>query len=121
MRKALMQARKEKKENGDEEGGEDKEEKAKAEEPMEINAEDVDVFSVKDVCDLGNGEPLFANFVYEDWALLSTRYELHLLLHAFKKDLNDPDRPSFTEAHLAYYYQKYFRKSFSIKSFGVDT
>ena len=37
-------------------------------------------------------------FVYEDWTLLSTRYELHLLLHSFKADLDDPDRPSFGDA-----------------------
>jgi len=35
---------------------------------MEINVEDIDVLKVEDVCDLGNGEPLFANFTYEDWA-----------------------------------------------------
>eukprot|EP00438_Fugacium_kawagutii_P015722 Skav235345 [mRNA] locus=scaffold520:1253293:1253487:- [translate_table: standard] len=44
--------------------------------------------------------PLFEKFQYEDWTLLSTRYELHLLLHSFKKDLNDPDRPSFGEPGL---------------------
>ncbi len=52
---------------------------------------------VTDILDLGNGMPLFDKFQYEDWTLLSTRYELHLLLHSFKKDLDDPDRPSFGE------------------------
>lgn len=88
--------------------------------PKEFDVEDLDVFSVEDVLDIGNGEPLFFNFVYEDWTLLSTRYELHLLLHSFKKDLNDEDRPSFSEAHLAFYYQKYFRKTWNVKQFGSD-
>merc|ERR1712032_878493 len=92
---------------GAEEDGE-KEAEAK---PMEINAEDIDVASVEDVMDLGNGEPLFHNFVYEDWVLLSTRFEFNLLIHAFRKDLDDPERPSFVEAHFAFYYNKYFNKA----------
>lgn len=87
--------------------------------PMEINMEDLDVLGVEDITDVGNGEPLFANFVYEDWALLSIRYEFHLLLHAFKKDLDDPERPSFSEDHFEFYYQKYFRKPFVLKNFSV--
>uniref|UniRef100_A0A7S2VQ84 HTH OST-type domain-containing protein n=1 Tax=Zooxanthella nutricula TaxID=1333877 RepID=A0A7S2VQ84_9DINO len=130
-RKALQAAKRaaDKKGGADGEGGEDKEKDDKEkEEPAEdaeekeeeINAEDIDVFAVTDVCDLGSGEPLFANFVYEDWTLLSTRYELHLLVHAFRRDLDDPDRPSFSEAHLGFYYNRYFRKSFSVKQFGLE-
>merc|ERR1712008_165147 len=105
-------------------GGDDEKKDAEAPEEeeevklMEINAEDIDVSSVDDVTDLGNGEPLFAGFAFEDWTLLAARYELHLLLHAFKKDLNDPDRPSFAEGHVAFYYNKYFKKPFQLKSFN---
>eukprot|EP00404_Azadinium_spinosum_P025042 CAMPEP_0180609066 /NCGR_PEP_ID=MMETSP1037_2-20121125/28564_1 /TAXON_ID=632150 /ORGANISM="Azadinium spinosum, Strain 3D9" /LENGTH=905 /DNA_ID=CAMNT_0022628445 /DNA_START=58 /DNA_END=2771 /DNA_ORIENTATION=- len=104
-----------------EEGGEDgKEEEPETEPAKEINAEDLeDVFSVTNVMDIGNGEPLFANFVYEDWQLLSIRFELHLLLHAFKHDLDDPDRPSFHERHFNYYYSKYFKKTFNLQYYGV--
>merc|ERR1719247_1485673 len=77
--------------------------------------EELDVNSVEDVNDVGKGVPLFANFAYEDWTLLTLRFELHLLCHAFKQDLNDPDRPGFAEEHLAFYY----RKSFEIKWFNV--
>lgn len=35
--------------------------------PMKIDADDVDVFSVDDVMDIGSGEPLFANFAFEDF------------------------------------------------------
>merc|ERR1719145_247888 len=87
---------------------------------MDIDIEELDVFAVEDVTDIGNGEPLFANFEYEDWMLLSVRYEIHLLLHSFKKDLDDADRPSFTEKDLGFYYNKYFKKSFSFKSYNVE-
>jgi len=70
---------------------------------------------------MGNGMPLFSEFVYEDWALLQIRFEFHLLINAFRKDLNDPDRPGFREDHLAYYFEKYFKKSFNLKNFGVET
>lgn len=117
-RKALLAKKKEEaKKKAAEEGTEAKEEDAK---PMEINAEDIDVMSVEDVTDIGNGEPLFASYTYEDWALLSARYELHLLLHSFQKDLNDSDRPSFAENHLVFYYNKYYRKAFNVKHFGVE-
>merc|ERR1712232_1148002 len=87
---------------------------------MEISADDVEPFKVENVADIGNGEPLFANFSYEDWQLLSIAYELHLLVHAFRKALDDPDRLSFPEAHLSFYYDKVFRKSFSLKNYGMQ-
>lgn len=87
----------------------------------EVNAEDIDIWAdVKDIMDIGSGEPLFFSFTYEDWTLLSVRFELHLLAHAFKKDVNDPERPSFVENHLAFYYNKYFKKAFNVKMFGVN-
>lgn len=126
-RKALAAKKKaeaaKKKEADKPEGAEDEGEKEAPEEeaaPMDINVEELDVFTVEDIMDLGNCEPLFANFAYEDWTLLSTRYEIHLLLHSFKKDLNDADRPSFGEKHLAFYYNKYYRKQFSLKMFNFE-
>jgi len=129
-RKALLAKKKqeakkkkdeEKKEAGEaEEGEEAAAEEEAAEDPMEINAEDLDVFSVEDVTDIGSGEPLFANFVYEDWTLLAYRVEFHLMLHAWKKDVNDPERPSFKENHMPFYYKKYFKKEFGLKNLGVE-
>lgn len=87
----------------------------------EVNDEDLDVFGVEDVMDIGDGRPLFLSFVYEDWVLLSLRYELHLLVHAFKHDVADEDRPSFHERHLEFYFHKYFRRSLQLKMFGVQT
>merc|ERR1712176_327644 len=51
---------------------------------------------------------------------LSTRYELHLLVYAFRHDVDDPDRPGFHESHLCFYYQKYFKRAFNVKHFGVE-
>jgi len=124
-RKAYLQKKmdeaKKKREEAKGEGNEgEKNDEQPEEAAVDINPEDVDVFAVEDVSDLGNGEPLFYNFAYEDWALLSARTELHLLLHAFRKDLNDSDRPSFGEKHLAFYYNKYFKKTFSLKNFSVE-
>jgi len=113
-RKALLAKRAEAKKKEAEEKGDE----APKEDP-EIDVDDLDVFAVENVSDIGNGQPLFANFVYEDWFLLSTRYEIHLLLHSFKKDLNDPDRPSFAEKDLAFYYNKYYKKAFSLKSYNA--
>merc|ERR1740117_2748451 len=57
----------------------------------------------------GKGTPLYGNFRYEDWVLLSFRYELHLLSYAFAMDVNDADRPAIPEAHVAHYYNVYFK------------
>jgi len=49
----------------------------------------VDIMSVDNVCDVGNGEPLFSDFAFEDWALMSLRFEFYLLVKSFKRDVND--------------------------------
>merc|ERR1719203_117055 len=86
-----------------------------------VDDEELDVFGVANVCDVGNGEPLFGNFTFEDWALLSLRFELHSLVHAFRRDVNDPERAGIHVDHLLFYYNKYFLKSLNAKSYGVDT
>ena len=139
-KKAEEKSKKEEEEKADkkpeeENGEEEKEEKEKTEdgekdaekpaeeepEEMKIDAESLDPFAVEDVTDIGNGEPLFFNFAYEDWALLSLRFELHLLCHAFRHDLDDPDRPTFKENHLAFYFNKYYRRAMNFKSYGVES
>mmetsp|Transcript_12280 Transcript_12280/g.30968 ORF Transcript_12280/g.30968 Transcript_12280/m.30968 type:complete len:908 (-) Transcript_12280:116-2839(-) len=90
--------------------------KAEDEESME---DEVNVFEVVDVCDVGNGKPLFKDFEFEDWALLQLRFELHLLQVAFKKDVDDPERVGVHDTHLSFYYSKYFRKQLTPKNFNV--
>eukprot|EP00930_Biecheleria_cincta_P045615 TRINITY_DN3143_c0_g1_i1.p1 TRINITY_DN3143_c0_g1~~TRINITY_DN3143_c0_g1_i1.p1 ORF type:complete len:773 (+),score=123.22 TRINITY_DN3143_c0_g1_i1:43-2361(+) len=75
---------------------------------------------VKDVHDGdGNGTPVYGSFKYEDWLLLSWRYELHLLHHAFLEDVADPDRPGIPEHHVSHYFQLYFGRSFDTHCLGV--
>eukprot|EP00927_Polykrikos_kofoidii_P027804 TRINITY_DN2434_c0_g1_i1.p1 TRINITY_DN2434_c0_g1~~TRINITY_DN2434_c0_g1_i1.p1 ORF type:complete len:900 (-),score=177.10 TRINITY_DN2434_c0_g1_i1:193-2691(-) len=100
--------------------GTDDDDDKKEENPTEMDADDLDVFSVKDVTDIGSGEPLCANFEFEDWTLLSLRFELHLLLYAFRRDVGDPDRLNFNESQLAFYYNRYYKKTFNVKMYGVN-
>jgi len=113
--KAYMAKKKEEmKKKLEEEGKGDEEPEIK-----ELDVDDIDVFTVEDANDLGNGEPLFANFVYEDWVLINARFEFHLLIHSFKKDLNDADRPTFGENHMPFYYHKYYKKNFKPEMYSV--
>lgn len=81
----------------------------------------VDITAVSDVCDIGNGEPLFKDFGFTDWALLQLRYELFLLQAAFKRDVDDADRPGIHEDHFIFYYSKYFQKQLNTTSWGVES
>jgi len=86
----------------------------------ELAKGDFDIFSVDDVADMGSGEPLFAKFSFEDWAMVSLRFEMHLLVHAFLKDCGEPDRKGFSPEHLLFYYQRYFKKALNPKTFGLE-
>jgi len=79
--------------------------------------EDIDVFLIKNIDDT-EGEPLYASFSFEDWALLSLRFELHLLVLAFRHDIDDPERLSFHASHLLFYYNKYYKRQCNTKVFG---
>jgi len=86
-----------------------------------LNAEvegDFDIFKVADVCDVGGGVPLCGEFTFEDWTLAGLRFELHLLVHAFRRDVNDPERTGIPEEHLGFYYKKYYKKNLNLKLFG---
>lgn len=100
---------------------EDEKKSAPEKENCELEADDFDVFGVTDVCDIGNAEPLFAHFTFEDWALMSLRFELHALVHAFQHDVNDPERAGIHVDHLLFYYNKYFRKNLTAKYYGVES
>jgi len=123
VKKAEPSAEKAEKEagkEGEEVGGEDT---AMEEVKEEVVVKDVvvkDVFGVEDVCDVGEGKPLFANFAPEDWALLSLRVELHLLVHAFRLDCNDPDRVGIKPDLLTFYYNKYFKKQLNFVGYGCE-
>jgi len=83
--------------------------------------EELDIFGVEDVCNIGDGEPIFANWTWEDWTLLSLRFELHLLAHAFRRDVNDAERIGIIEEHIGFYYNKYFRKTLNTQNYGFTS
>mmetsp|Transcript_20199 Transcript_20199/g.35973 ORF Transcript_20199/g.35973 Transcript_20199/m.35973 type:complete len:1126 (+) Transcript_20199:73-3450(+) len=83
--------------------------------------EEADPWKIKDLCDVGNGEPIFAKFSWEDWMLLTLRFELHTLVHAYQHDVNDPDRVSFHENHTEFYYETYYKKQLQLKNYGVSS
>jgi len=89
------------------------------EEEEELDFDGIDVFGVEDVVDVGNKVPLFKDFQFEDYALMSLRYQIHLLAHSFAKDCTDEDRQGIPTDHLAFYYQKYFGSPLNFGSFGV--
>eukprot|EP00928_Gymnodinium_smaydae_P053199 TRINITY_DN37243_c0_g1_i1.p1 TRINITY_DN37243_c0_g1~~TRINITY_DN37243_c0_g1_i1.p1 ORF type:complete len:1086 (+),score=373.31 TRINITY_DN37243_c0_g1_i1:89-3346(+) len=95
-------------------------EKAKKAKDGKDSEEVADIQGVEDVKDVGGGVPLFARFSSEDWTLLNLRYELHLLCHAFRKDLNDEDRKNFPLEHAPHYYGKYYRRSLTSKQYGME-
>lgn len=79
------------------------------------------MFGVEDVADVGGvGMPLFKDFRVEDWTMSNLRAELHLLVNAFKKDVNDPDRTGIHLDHLTFYYGKYFKKHLQPRHYGME-
>ena len=77
----------------------------------------------KGVADYANGgatEPLFSSFCFEDWAFLSIRVELHLIILAVRSVMDDPARPTFPLVHLSFYYYKLFKKQFIILNYGLN-
>ena len=73
---------------------EEEEVEAEEEEVEAVDLEALDVFGVEDIFDVGGkpSQPLFAQFGPEDWALMSLRFELNLLVHAFREDVTDEER-----------------------------
>lgn len=83
----------------------------------DFDADLVEVGKIVDVCDIGNGVPLFASFEYEDWLLLTARAEMHLLAHSYRKALDDPEREAILEKDLAFYYERHFQKPLRLGAF----
>lgn len=98
-----------------------KEEEEAEEEDKTVDFDSLDVFSVDSALDIGGGEPIFKEFQFEDWTVMSLRFELHLLAHAFRHDVEDPERAGIHLDHLAFYYNKYYKKALSTKYYGVET
>jgi len=107
-----------------------KEEEVKEEETKEESKEvkkeeeepEPDIWECSDIQDAdGKGQPLYALFQNEDWALVNLRYDLHLLVHAWEVDVNDDERPGILVEHLNFYYNKYYKRTFNTTYFGCKT
>merc|ERR1711966_118178 len=79
-------------------------------------AQDIDLFTVTDINDVGNGSPLYENFTFEDWMLVKTRFHFALLIWSFKKDTGDDDRTGIPLEHVGFYFQKYYGAALSAKN-----
>jgi len=98
-----------------------KAEKKDGEEEEEEPKPEQDLFAIDNIDDAGNGEPLYVEFGFEDWALLSLRYEFFLLVQAYKNDVDDEERVGIHESNLVYYYNKYYAKQLTPKYYGKDS
>uniref|UniRef100_A0A7S1EZW4 B30.2/SPRY domain-containing protein n=1 Tax=Noctiluca scintillans TaxID=2966 RepID=A0A7S1EZW4_NOCSC len=86
---------------------------------LEVGMCSLDSASVHDADE--KGTPLYANFKYEDWLILSWRIELHLLATGFLNDVDDPERLGIPEDHVAHYYELYHELKLTMKKLNCDT
>jgi hypothetical protein len=86
---------------------------------FEVGLCSLDAASVHDAD--GKETPLYANFKYEDWLILSWRIELHLLATGFLNDVDDPERLGIPEDHVAHYYELYHEQKLAMKKLNCDS
>merc|ERR1712217_602210 len=65
--------------------------------------------------------PLCKDFSDADWEVMALRFNLHLLVHAFRRDVNDPERTGIKLADLPFYYERYYGKRLNAKDFGCES
>mmetsp|Transcript_6801 Transcript_6801/g.16929 ORF Transcript_6801/g.16929 Transcript_6801/m.16929 type:complete len:857 (-) Transcript_6801:133-2703(-) len=87
----------------------------------EQNKDDVDISTVEDVTNTGDGVPLFKEFCFEDWVLLQLRAELYLLVKSFLQDCGDADRKGVPFRDFEFYYQKYYSRTLVPKAFAHES
>merc|ERR1712232_18212 len=81
----------------------------------------LDVFGCEDPNDASGGRPLYSDFGHEDWTMMTLRFELHALVHSFRRDVKEADRNKIHIDNLPFYYQKYFKRALIFKIYGVDS
>jgi hypothetical protein len=106
--------------------GEEKTEKA--EESLDMTVDDdaapVAITAALDVESIdGKKTPLYKAWALEDWALMTMRAELHILLRSFKADVTEKDaeRRGITTKHLGFYYSLFLQKSLDPTSVGMPS
>jgi len=61
----------------------------------------------------------YKDFSKEDWLLAELQCRIHSVIHAFKEDVNDPERPSFALTNLIHYC-KLYAKPVNPAFYGVE-
>lgn len=79
------------------------------------------MFTVENVCDVGEGMTLFEDFALEDWALLQLRMDLALTMLIWKKDVADSDRPGIPMGDFEFYFNKFFKKTIQAAAYGKQS
>lgn len=79
-----------------------------------------DVDRVENVCDIGNGTPLFVDWEKEDWALLNLRYEFFLLYDVYRIE-TEGYCPGIHESNLMAYYTKFYCRPLLAKNYGFES
>jgi len=62
----------------------------------------------------------YKDFSKEDWLLAELQCRIHAVIHAFKEDVNDPERPSFALSNLVHY-AKMYAKPVNPAFYGVES
>merc|ERR1712048_1388225 len=88
-----------------------------AKEPAIRVPEDMDVDGVSNIEDAHKGGPLYAHYAFEDWVIFQLRFQIHLLLHAFRRDAGEPVHHTC----FAFYYYVFFENRFEEANFGQDS
>lgn len=93
----------------------DKDESVQANEEIPDITKDEDLHKSDD-----GGEPIYAHFKFEDWILLSWRFELHLLVHGFVNDVDDAEHTGLPTEHLEHYYKLYYKRPFHARDLNCS-
>lgn len=79
-----------------------------------------DTFAVEDINDVNNhGMPLYSKFSQEDWTLAALRYEIHIMLSAFQKEVEETKRPGIHKNLFVEYFRLYGRRDFYSENYGA--
>lgn len=78
-----------------------------------------DPFSTEEIDNVNSqGMPLYVKFASEDWTLCSLRFDVHIMLTAFKKEVEAAKRPGIHKSLFDRYYKLFINKDFYPENFG---
>jgi len=89
-------------------------------EPEEVDfASTYDTYAVEDINDVnGKGMPLYSKFEQEDWTLAGLRYEVHVVMSTFAKEVEASKRPGIHKTLFSDYFKLFQRRDFYPENYG---